>query len=73
MKEYPRYIQIGNMVNAKKGSGAMLKLNADLYQKMYGTVGEDTKGRHLCSCACICSCHCRCGRYVEDNYEDIIW
>ncbi|WP_418241226.1 hypothetical protein [Ellagibacter isourolithinifaciens] len=51
----------------------MLKLNADLYQKMYGTVGEDTKGRHLCSCACNCSCHCRCGRYVEDNYEDIIW
>ncbi len=51
----------------------MLSLNSALYQKMYGTIGEDAAGKHLCSCACNCSCHCRCGIYVDNTYEEAIW
>mgnify|MGYP001062284030 CR=1 FL=1 len=51
----------------------MLLLSESVYQKMFGMIGEDAKGRHLCSCACNCSCHCRCGIYEEDEYESLMW
>lgn len=51
----------------------MLAFSNDVYQKMYGAIGEDAAGMHLCSCACNCSCHCRCGVYEETSYEEIMW
>lgn len=51
----------------------MLEYNSEAYEMMFGAVGEDASGMHLCSCACNCSCHCRCGIYEEDSYEETIW
>lgn len=51
----------------------MLIFTSAIYQKMFGTIGEDAAGKHLCSCACNCSCHCRCGVYTEDTYEKTMW
>jgi len=51
----------------------MLGLSSVVFKKMYGAIGEDAAGKHLCSCACNCSCHCRCGLYEGLSYEEIVW
>lgn len=51
----------------------MITITTEDLQEMYGAIGQDTAGAHLCSCACNCSCHCRCGRLYPEEPKDQNW
>ncbi|MEY8461116.1 hypothetical protein AALA69_08325 [Eggerthellaceae bacterium 24-137] len=51
----------------------MITITTEDLQEMYGSIGQDAAGAHLCSCACNCSCHCRCGRLYPEEPKDQNW